>query len=220
MLVLGISGSPRGLQSTTRVLVERVLQGAKESGAEVEFVDICAVNVAFCTGCGACHVTGKCPLKDDFGPVREKMLAADGIVLGSPLYFNSVTAQLKAAIDRLSGPIHCQMFLGKHACSVASAGAPEADIATNYMNEILVRLGATVVGSAGAAPAIPGAMEAAEQESLALGRDLVKAITEQRTYPEQEAVHAEMLARFKRLIAHYKESWPYEYNYWAERNWL
>ncbi len=220
MRIVGISGSPRGRQSTTRVLVERVLEGGKEAGAQMEFIDICAVKVAYCTGCGACHVTGKCPLKDEFGAIQEKILAADGIVLGSPLYFNSISAQLKAAIDRLSMPIHCQMFLGKYGCSVASAGAPEPELATDFMNQLLTRFGATVVGSAGVAPAIPGAIEKAEQDALALGRDLVKAIKEKRTYPEQEAVHAQMLARFKMLMTMNKDCWPYEYGYWAERDWL
>ena len=191
------------------MLVERVLEGAKAAGAEVEFVDIGDVKIAYCTGCGACHVSGKCPLKDEFAPLRDKILAADGIVLGSPLYFNSVTAQLKTLIDRLSQLIHCQMLLGKYGCSVATSGAPEHELATGYMNEILVRLGCTVVGSAGAAPGIPGAMEAAEQESLALGADLVKAFGEQRTYPEQEAIHAEMLGRFKYLLSLNKDNWPW-----------
>jgi multimeric flavodoxin WrbA len=200
--------------------VERVLEGAKAAGAEVEFVDIGDLDVKYCTGCGACHVTGNCPLKDDFGPIREKMLAADGIVLGSPLYFNTVTAQLKTVIDRLSQVVHCQMFLGKYGCSVATSGAPEYELATDYMNEILTRLGCTVVGSAGAAPAIPGAMEAAEKDALALGADLVKAFNEQRTYPEQEAVHAEMHERFKRLLSFNKDNWPWEHKYWAEHGWL
>jgi len=220
MRIIGISGSPRGRQSNTRRLVQRVLEGALACGAEAELIDLGEVNVGYCTACGACHVSGKCPVKDDFGPVREKMLAADGIVLGSPLYFNAVTAQLKAVIDRLSHVVHCQLFLGKYACSVATSGAPEYELATTYMNDTLVRLGCTVVGSAGAAPGIPGAMEAAERDAMALGADLVKAIGEHRTYPEQEAVHAESRERFKRLIAFNKDNWPYEHECLSERGWL
>lgn len=216
MRILGISGSPRGPQSTTRVLVERVLDGARERGAKTEFIDICTVNVAFCTGCGACHVSGKCPLKDDFRPVIDNILAADGIVFGSPLYFNSVSAQLKAAIDRLSHQIHCQMLVGKYGCSVASAGGPESELATDFMNGVLIRLGASVVGSVGAVQSIPGDMEKAEQRAQQLGRDLVDAIEERRTYPEQEAVHAEMHTRFKRLVELNKDHWPYEYDYWVK----
>lgn len=220
MRILGISGSPRGRQSDSRRLVQRVLEGALASGAEVELIDLGEVNVAYCTGCGACHVVGTCPLKDEFAPIREKLLAADGVVLGSPLYFNTVTAQLKTVIDRLSQVVHCQMLLGKYGCSVATSGAPEYELATTYMNDILMRLGCTVIGSAGAAPAMPGAMEAAERDALALGADLVKAFDEQRTYPEQEAMHAEMYDRFKHLLSFNRDNWPWEYKYWADQNWL
>ncbi len=61
MHILGISGSPRGEQSTTRRLVEYVLQGAKTCGATVELVDLGKLRLAYCTACGVCHVKGDLP---------------------------------------------------------------------------------------------------------------------------------------------------------------
>lgn len=220
MRILAITGSPRGRQSTTRQLVELVLEGAKSAGAEVELIDLSEIKVGYCTACMACHIGGKCPIKDDFAPVLDKMLSSDGLIFGSPNYFNSVTAQLKTAIDRLSGPIHCQQFLGKYACSVGSAGGPEHELVTTYMNDILIRLGCAVVGAVGASPGIPGSLDTAKEAASVLGRELVEAITEKRAYPEQEAVHAAMHERFKYLVNANKDNWPYEYQYWQSKGWL
>lgn len=220
MRILGISGSPRGRNSSTLQLVERVLEGAKAAGAETELIDVSQTRIDYCVGCNACHITGTCPRKDDMASIRDKMLTSDGLVLGSPLYFDSVTAQLKTLIDRLSGVVHCQMFLGKYACSVSTGGGPEWDMATTYMNNLLVRLGCAAVGSAGAAMGIPGAFETSEQEAVALGRDLMAAIQERREYPEQNTVHAAMHERFKYLITANKDNWPYEYGYWVEHRGL
>ncbi|MDH7601861.1 MAG: flavodoxin family protein [Armatimonadota bacterium] len=220
MYVIGISGSPRGEASSTRRLVERVLDGAQSAGADAELVDITRVRVAYCVACDSCHATGKCSRDDEFGQVKEKLLSAQGIVLGSPLYFNSVTAQLKTVIDRLADVIHCQLFLGKYACSVCAAGGTEYDLGLSYMNGVLTRLGCNVVGGVGASRAVPGLYEKAEEEAFELGRALVQAIREGRTYEDQEAVHAEMRERFMRLIAANRDHWPYEYEYWRSKGWL
>lgn len=220
MRIIAISGSPRGHLSNTRRLAERVLEGAEAAGADVELADLGEMNLVYCTACQVCHVSGKCVKEDDFEPLRVKMLEADGIVLASPVYFNSVTAQLKTILDRLADVMHCQLFLGKYGCSVATAGSPESDLGITYMNELLTRFGCNVVGGVGASPAIPGSLEAAEKAAVELGRDLVQAIREGRTYPEQEKIHEQMHERFRRLISFNKENWPYEYDYWASRNWL
>ncbi|MGQ9454866.1 MAG: flavodoxin family protein [Armatimonadota bacterium] len=220
MYVLGISGSPRGLESTTLQLVRCVLEGASAAGADVELVDITQVRIDYCVVCGSCHATGKCTRQDEFDGVREKMLLADGIVLGSPLYFDCVSAQLKTAIDRLSDVIHCQLFLGKYGCSVCSSGSPDYKIGTDYMNSILTRFGCNVVGCVGAAPAVPGSLQAAQEEALRLGEELVAAIREKRQYPEQDIVHNQMRERFARLVLANKDHWQYEYEYWKSRGWL
>jgi multimeric flavodoxin WrbA len=220
MRILGISGSPRGANSNTRRLVELVLQGAKSAGAETELVDLSEIKITYCIACGVCHVNGDCTRDDEFDPLREKMLSSEGIVLGSPDYFESVTSQLKTVIDRLSDAIHCQLFLGKYACSVVTAGGPDYDQVIRYMNGVLVRLGCSVVGGLGAMMSIPGSLDAAEQQALPLGVELVKAISEQRTYPDQDAVHAAMRDRFKMLVTLNKESWPYDYDCWKRKGWL
>ena len=220
MRILGISGSPRGRVSGTRRLVKQVLAGAQAAGAQTELVDIGDMHIAFCEACDVCHASGECTRVDEFPQISERLLAADGLVFGSPLYFNSVTAQLKTLIDRCGEIIHCQRFLGKYAGSVCVSGGPEHDLGVAYMNDVLLRLGCAIVGGVGVCSSVPGSLAASEASAAELGRDLAQAIAEQRTYPDQEAVHAEMHARFKRLVSWNKDHWPHEYAYWRERGWL
>ena len=97
--VLIIASSPRK-GGNSDILCDAFAEGAKESGNEVEKVRIADLKIGYCTGCYACQKTGKCAIKDDAQSAIDKMMAADVIVLASPVYFYSICAQLKALIDR------------------------------------------------------------------------------------------------------------------------
>lgn len=97
--VLILSGSPRkGGNSDT--LCDEFYKGAVEAGNEAEKVFVSGKNIGYCRACYACKSTGVCAIKDDMGEVLQKMLEANVIVLSSPVYFYSISAQLKAVIDR------------------------------------------------------------------------------------------------------------------------
>ena len=97
--VLILSGSPRkGGNSDT--LCDEFMKGAIEAGNEVEKIFVAGKNIGYCKACYACKDTGVCVIKDDMAEVLQKMLDADVIVLSSPVYFYSISAQLKAVIDR------------------------------------------------------------------------------------------------------------------------
>ena len=97
--VLIISSTPR-MGGNSDKLCDAFAEGAKEAGNEVEKVRIADLKIGYCTGCYDCQKTGKCAIKDDARGVIDKMMAADVIVLASPVYFYSICAQLKALIDR------------------------------------------------------------------------------------------------------------------------
>ena len=97
--VLIISSSPRK-GGNSDILCDAFAEGARDAGHEVEKVRIADLKIGYCTGCYACQKTGKCAIKDDARSVIGKMMAADVIVLASPVYFYSICAQLKALIDR------------------------------------------------------------------------------------------------------------------------
>lgn len=102
--VLIISSSPRkGGNSDT--LCDEFLRGASEAGNEAEKIFLRDKTIHYCTGCGICSTYGKpCPQKDDAAEIIDKMLAADVIVMATPVYFYTMSAQMKTLIDRCCGP--------------------------------------------------------------------------------------------------------------------
>ena len=102
--ILILSSSPRrGGNSDT--LCDEFMRGAIESGNQVEKIFLRHKKIHPCTGCSVCSRYKKpCPQKDDAAEVIEKMLAADVIVMGTPVYFYAMSAQMKMMIDRCCGP--------------------------------------------------------------------------------------------------------------------
>ena len=99
MKVLGICGSPRRQGNTAR-LISYTLEKIKERGLETEMIILPDKDIAGCRACYSCVTEKKCVIKDDFHEVFEKMVEADGILLGSPVYHASITSELKALLDR------------------------------------------------------------------------------------------------------------------------
>jgi multimeric flavodoxin WrbA len=98
--VIGFNGSPRK-NANTAALVEAVLKGAASKGAETRLVHLNELNMKGCQGCVACKKEpGHCAYEDDLTPLLEELKESDAIVLGSPIYWFRVSAQLKALIDR------------------------------------------------------------------------------------------------------------------------
>jgi multimeric flavodoxin WrbA len=97
--VLGIAGSPRR-GGNSDLLLDRALAGAAETGASVERVVVSRLRVAPCIACDGCWKAGRCVVPDDFQAAYEKLIAAERIVLATPIYFMAVSAQAKAFIDR------------------------------------------------------------------------------------------------------------------------
>ena len=98
--ILILSSSPRrGGNSDT--LCDEFLRGATEAGNEAEKIFLRDKNINYCTGCSVCSMYGKpCPQKDDMSEIIEKMLVADVIVMATPVYFYTMSAQMKTLIDR------------------------------------------------------------------------------------------------------------------------
>ena len=89
--VLGVSCSPRK-GGNTEILLQQALAGAGERGAETELVTIFDKEIKPCDGCYACQKTGKCHIKDDMQSIYDRLLAADGIIWGTPVYYFGVAA--------------------------------------------------------------------------------------------------------------------------------
>ncbi|MGD1153488.1 MAG: flavodoxin family protein [Syntrophales bacterium] len=221
MKILGINASPKGSKSETLKLVKAVLNGAKSKGFKVELVDLCKLNIEYCNACGVCYKKGKCLKKDDFQFLYKKLLAADGLVMGSPNYFRSVTAQMKTVIDRMADAVHCQLLTGKYSVNVATSGGPGQYLqVTDYLNEIMLNFGSFVTGSIGVSiRSGPRALESAGKKAFQLGCALAEDIRAGKNYRKQRRRHEENKKYFQDLVMMYKDEWIYEYKYWDKKNW-
>jgi len=97
--ITGIVGSPR-TDGNTSFLVETALKSAEDAGAETEIINLGSADIEPCVACDICKATGECAIYDDARGITEKLMESDGLIIGSPVYFGSVTSQLKMLIDR------------------------------------------------------------------------------------------------------------------------
>ena len=106
--IIAVNGSPRK-NGNTATLLNKVLEGAKSAGAEVEFIQLSELNYKGCMSCFACKViTGKhrCAWQDDLKPVLEKLEKADGVIFGSPIYFMRLDAIMTGCLERFLFPYY------------------------------------------------------------------------------------------------------------------
>jgi multimeric flavodoxin WrbA len=97
--ILAISCSPRP-QGNTVTMLKEALRGAQQEGGEVELYSVSGKDLQPCDGCWTCTKTGICHVQDDMQELYDKMLTADGIIFGTPIYFYGMAAQMKIIIDR------------------------------------------------------------------------------------------------------------------------
>ncbi|MDA7857995.1 flavodoxin family protein [bacterium] len=99
MKVLGINGSPR-IGGNTDILLDKVLEGATSKGANVEKVILNNLKFSPCLECADIKDDGSCIIEDDMQLLYKKIDQADAIILASPIFFGSLSAQTKMMIDR------------------------------------------------------------------------------------------------------------------------
>jgi multimeric flavodoxin WrbA len=148
MKVIGICGSPRP-RGNTEYLLREALSVLENEGIEVELVKLGEKSVAPCEACNACKELLNCRIDDDFQEIFEKMEQADGILVGSPVYFGSATPQTMALLDR-AGYVALKRnrsFERKVGASVAVARRAGANFTFAQMNYFFFINGMIVPGS-------------------------------------------------------------------------
>lgn len=98
-MVIGVSGSATP-SSSTDILIKEVLRGATEGNRKTLFYRLNEMKILPCQACGKSPEPDFCFFHDDVYPLYEKMAESEAVVLGSPVYFDSVSAQTKTFIDR------------------------------------------------------------------------------------------------------------------------
>jgi multimeric flavodoxin WrbA len=117
--ILLISSSPRE-HGNSDILCDEFMRGAQAAGHHAEKVRLADMNINSCTGCCSCiGGGGSCVQQDDMAELHKKLLAADVLVLASPVYFRTFNGQMKTFIDRVC-PIY-SMVSNKDVYFIVSA---------------------------------------------------------------------------------------------------
>jgi multimeric flavodoxin WrbA len=108
MKVMAFNGSPREKWNTA-TLLGKALEGAASEGAETELIHLYDLGFKGCISCFACKTIGgksygRCAVKDDLTPIFRKIEKADAVILGSPIYFGTVSGEMKSFMERLLFP--------------------------------------------------------------------------------------------------------------------
>lgn len=220
MKIISLLGTHHGLKGNTAGLLKLVVQGAENQGAENESIVLKGDSVLPCMGCDHCHRKGGCAQKDAFESIKQKINSADGLILASPNYIFSVSAQLKAFMDRCCGVVHCLGFEGKYGASVVTSGGGDEPPIADYMNHFLMTTGIVPVGAVWATMGTigeDGFPPDIQRKAFDLGEKIVTAWkTKDQPTDVLQTMHA-FRERMETLMRYRKEEWPYEYAYWVER---
>jgi multimeric flavodoxin WrbA len=182
--ILALMGSPRK-KGNTDLLVDKILEGAKAAGAEVEKVMLRDLVIKECDGCHVCWKGKPCHQRDDMNDLYPKIIESDAIIFGTPVYWFGPSALLKACLDRFvyfNNPLTRHLIPGKAAVlavpfedtdlETAAPLVAMMDMSLKYMEMNLV-----------AVLLAPGVGEKGEilkkktklKEAFALGKKLAKA---------------------------------------------
>ena len=158
---LFINGSPRK-NGNTALLLKRAMDGAREAGAEVELVNLYdrSLNYKGCMSCFACKIKGGrkgiCSFKDDLQPIMEKVMEADVLVCGSPVYCGYPSANLRAFMERLIFPavnysdfMHPVINKPKHSATIFTMNCPDVQMYKSNAYDILMDVNARQLGMFG-----------------------------------------------------------------------
>ncbi|MHA1679453.1 MAG: flavodoxin family protein [Promethearchaeota archaeon] len=123
MKVVAINGSARGNKGNTHASIKMVAKTLEKRGINVEIIDLVEKKLHPCKACQGCKGKNRCVQDDDINEIYQKMLAADGIILGSPTYFSNVTSRMQMIVERtgLMARLNGNAFKGKVGTSIAVA---------------------------------------------------------------------------------------------------
>ncbi len=137
--IIAVNGSPRR-NGNTATLLEHALRGAEDQGSETEMIHLYSLNFKGCISCFYCkrkdREHGVCAMKDDLSPVLERIKEADGLLLGSPVYFMNISSGMIAFIERL---FFSNYIYSNEIPTVFPKPLPNAFIYTMNMTEALVK---------------------------------------------------------------------------------
>jgi multimeric flavodoxin WrbA len=191
---------------------------------ETEYIDLARLDIRTCRGCRSCFDRGEttCPLVDDLLSIKEKMKAADGLLLAGPVYINDVNGIMKNWIDRLAHVCHRPEFAGKTAMLLATTGSTSAKHTLRSMQVPLWTWGYRIAAQTWIATgAIMPAEEVKERHGEKIGAAARKFFQDIR---ENRAANPSFLSLLVFRIQ--QGGWgkvapgSIDYSYWKDKGWL
>ena len=149
MKVVGISGSSR-MNGNTIIIIKTIFEELSKVGIETELIQLADIDIQPCRACFACRGKRNCVFKNDgFSDVFNRVVEADGIILGSPVYSADVSSKMKAFLDRGGVIVATNPGLLKHkvGASVAAVRRAGGMTAVDTMNHFMLNKEMIVVGS-------------------------------------------------------------------------
>ena len=149
MKVIGISGSSRK-NGNTAIIIKTIFEELSKVGIETELIQLADIDIQPCRACFACKGKRNCVFKNDgFNEVFNRMVEADGIILGTPVYSADVSSKMKALLDRGGVVVATNPGLLKHkvGASVAAVRRAGGMTAVDTMNHFMLNKEMIVVGS-------------------------------------------------------------------------
>ncbi len=228
MKILALIGSYRKKGNTAHIvqMIEARMQelATKQSVLlESESLYLGDLDIRPCRGCRACFDRGEdaCPLKDDISLIREKMKAADGLLLASPVYVDDVSGLVKNWMDRLAYLCHRPGMGGKCAYPLVTSGTSSTSHSLRTMNTALLTWGYHLVGQTGLelgalaeAEELPSYQPAANQAA----RSLFKSIAQQQAL--KPSFISLMVFKIQQLAWQREPPESFDYIYWQKQGWF
>ncbi len=150
MKVLGINSSARK-DGNTAILMEKVFEILNKEGIETEMIQLSGMIIEPCKACWACGGKKNCVQKGPFQDIFEKMIQADGIILGSPVYAANISANMQALLERASVVADMNqkdnLFQHKVGAAVTAARRGGALNALDAMNHFFMQQNMFIAGS-------------------------------------------------------------------------
>ncbi len=227
--IVALNGSPHH-RGNTATLMRWVVAGCKDAGADVTWIHVVDYNLQFCEGCFTCLRTGVCPLPDDYLALRARLMEADGIVVGSPVYAGQPTAQMKVLLDRLTLlHLYAQIFERQRTVGIATSGvAPTRDLArqlAGFFGRPVGVLGAkTSTVAHGYRPLTEAHPDRLPARARRMGERLIHQLTSQPPIriPTPQAIWIAFLRQvvIRRMITGNPQKFAAVIEIWQARGWL
>jgi multimeric flavodoxin WrbA len=183
MMILALNGSPRR-GGNTDVLLQAALAAAADAGATTELIQLGGLSIAECDGCQVCWQGADCVQQDDMNALYAKIIAADGVLFGTPVYWYGPTGLMKLLLDRMvyfNCPDNRVLIRGKRAAVIVPFEEHDPTMADGVLGMFRKSLAYLEMQFVGAV-VVPGVTQLGEvaqrPEHMAaareLGRELVR----------------------------------------------